>query len=101
MTTGESLIQASDLAAKRAAKYQGRNRINKIAIGLSLAAMAFGVFWLVWILWETLRLGIGGLSIALLTEMTPAPTKPAVSPTPSGARSSWWYSPPAWARPLA
>ena len=75
MTTGESLIQASDLAAKRAAKYQGRNRINKIAIGLSLAAMAFGVFWLVWILWETLRLGIGGLSIALLTEMTPAPNE--------------------------
>ena len=75
MTTGESLIQASDLAAKRAAKYQGRNRINKIAIGLSLAAMAFGVFWLVWILWETLRLGLGGLSIALLTEMTPAPNE--------------------------
>ena len=75
MTTGESLIQASDLAAKRAAKYQGRNRINKIAIGLSLAAMAFGVFWLVWILWETLRLDIGGLSIALLTEMTPAPNE--------------------------
>ncbi|MEN5181134.1 phosphate ABC transporter permease PstA [Comamonas testosteroni] len=76
MTTGERLIKASDLATIRAAKYRGRNRINKIAIGLSLAAMAFGVFWLVWILWETLRLGIGGLSVALLTEMTPAPNEP-------------------------
>jgi len=76
MTTGERLIKASDLATIRAAKYRGRNRINKVAIGLSLAAMAFGVFWLVWILWETLRLGIGGLSVALLTEMTPAPNEP-------------------------
>ena len=76
MTTGERLIKASDLATIRAAKYRGRNRINKIAIGLSLAAMAFGVFWLVWILWETLRLGVGGLSVALLTEMTPAPNEP-------------------------
>ncbi len=75
MTTGESLIKASDIAELRAAKYRGRNRINKIAIGLSLAAMAFGVFWLVWILWETLRLGVGGLSVALLTEMTPAPNE--------------------------
>lgn len=75
MTTGERLIKASDLATIRAAKYRGRNRINKIAIGLSLAAMAFGVFWLVWILWETLRLGVGGLSVALLTEMTPAPNE--------------------------
>ena len=75
MTTGESLIKASDIAELRAIKYRGRNRINKIAIGLSLAAMAFGVFWLVWILWETLRLGIGGLSVALLTEMTPAPNE--------------------------
>ena len=44
MTTGERLIKASDLATIRAAKYRGRNRINKIAIGLSLAAMAVG--WL-------------------------------------------------------
>ncbi|MCD2163999.1 phosphate ABC transporter permease PstA [Comamonas koreensis] len=75
MTTGESLIQASDLASQRAAKYRARNRVNKVAIALSLAAMAFGVFWLIWILWETLRLGVGGLSVALLTQMTPAPNE--------------------------
>ena len=37
--------------------------------------MAFGLFWLIWILWETIRLGVGGLSIALFTEMTPPPNE--------------------------
>jgi phosphate transport system permease protein len=37
--------------------------------------MAFGVFWLVWILWETLRLGVGGLALSTLTEMTPPPNE--------------------------
>ena len=35
--------------------------------------MAFGIFWLVWILVETVRLGIGGMSLSLFTEMTPPP----------------------------
>jgi hypothetical protein len=35
--------------------------------------MAFGLFWLVWILWTTVHLGIGGLSLQLFTEMTPPP----------------------------
>lgn len=37
--------------------------------------MAFGLFWLFWILIETVRLGIGGLSFATLTEMTPPPNE--------------------------
>ncbi len=37
--------------------------------------MVFGVFWLVWILWETLRLGLGGLALATFTEMTPPPNE--------------------------
>ena len=48
----------------RQAMYARRKRTNRIALALSLAAMAFGVFWLVWILWETVRLGVGGLSYA-------------------------------------
>lgn len=60
---------------RRLAKYQRRKRLNKVALGLSLAAMAFGVFWLVWILWETIRLGIGGVSLMLFTEMTPPPNE--------------------------
>ena len=59
----------------RQAMYTRRKRTNRIALALSLAAMAFGLFWLVWILWETIRLGVGGLSLALFTEMTPPPNE--------------------------
>ena len=46
---------------------------NALALALSLAAMAFGLLWLVWILFTTLQLGIGGLSIELFTQSTPPP----------------------------
>ncbi|AGU49553.1 phosphate ABC transporter, permease protein PstA [Variovorax paradoxus B4] len=75
MTTAERLLSAQALDETRAAKFASRKRVNIIALTLSLAAMAFGVFWLVWILWETLRLGVGGLAIATFTEMTPPPNE--------------------------
>ncbi|MFJ2995598.1 phosphate ABC transporter permease PstA [Pandoraea sp. NPDC087047] len=50
-----------------------RRRKNMFAIFMSLAAMAFGLVWLLWILYTTLSLGIGGLSLSLFTEMTPPP----------------------------
>jgi phosphate transport system permease protein len=56
-------------------KYLRRKRINRVALGLSLAAMAFGVFWLVWILFETVRLGFAGLAWSTLSEMTPPPNE--------------------------
>ncbi|WP_457334315.1 phosphate ABC transporter permease PstA [Rhizobacter sp. P5_C2] len=57
----------------RQAKARSRRRINAVALTLSMAAMAFGLFWLIWILIETFRLGVGGLTWTVLTEMTPAP----------------------------
>ena len=55
-------------------KLQRRRRVtNAIALSLSLAAMAFGLLWLVWILYTTLSLGIGGLSVELFTQSTPPP----------------------------
>jgi phosphate transport system permease protein len=48
-----------------------RRRINAAALTLSLLAMAFGLLWLIWILFTTLRLGIGGLSWVVFTESTP------------------------------
>ncbi len=58
-----------------------------MALTLSLGAMAFGLFWLIWILFETLLLGVGGLSWQVLTEMTPPPQAEAVGwPMPSSAR---------------
>ncbi len=59
----------------RERKYNRRKRTNAIALTLSLAAMAFGLFWLVWILFETVRLGLGGLTVATLTQMTPPPNE--------------------------
>ena len=50
-----------------------RKLINSTALLLSIAAMAFGLFWLLWILFEVLRLGVGGLSPDLFTKMTPPP----------------------------
>ncbi|MFE8645308.1 phosphate ABC transporter permease PstA [Sphingomonas sp. NCPPB 2930] len=75
VSTSQRLIDAATLAETRRVRYAARKRVNGIALALSLAAMAFGVFWLVWILWETVRLGVGGLSIALFTESTPAPNE--------------------------
>ena len=59
--------------AGRLEKHAARKRRNAIALTLALAAMAFGIFWLIWILIETVRLGVGGLSLSLFTEMTPPP----------------------------
>lgn len=59
---------------KMRGKLQDRRRVvNAIALTCSLAAMAFGIIWLVWILYTTLSLGIGGLSVQLFTQSTPPP----------------------------
>lgn len=72
-STSTKMLNAADLAVVRQAKYDKRKRMNLLALALSLAAMLFGVFWLVWILWETVRQGVGGLSFALFSQMTPPP----------------------------
>ncbi|MDO8933704.1 MAG: phosphate ABC transporter permease PstA [Rhodocyclaceae bacterium] len=50
-----------------------RKLINKVALTLSMLAMAFGLFWLAWIMFTTLELGIAGMSLDLFTKMTPPP----------------------------
>lgn len=50
-----------------------REITNKVALTLSMAAMVFGLFWLAWILFTTLQLGVAGLSLDLFTKMTPPP----------------------------
>jgi phosphate transport system permease protein len=59
--------------SRRLARHRYRKANNAVALTLSMAAMAFGLFWLIWILIETVRLGIGGLGLATFTEMTPPP----------------------------
>ena len=74
-STSSKMLDAADLAAVRQAKYNKRKRLNQVALTLSMAAMLFGVFWLVWILWETIRQGLGGLNFALFSQMTPPPNE--------------------------
>jgi phosphate transport system permease protein len=59
----------------RLQKFKRRQRANRIAIALSMAAMAFGLVWLIWILLETLWRGVGGVQLSVLTQMTPAPNE--------------------------
>lgn len=61
------------LEGSRLAKHRSRKLTNAVALTLSLGAMSFGLFWLGWILLETIRLGFGGLALSVFTEMTPPP----------------------------
>ncbi|HEY1182378.1 MAG TPA: phosphate ABC transporter permease PstA [Rhodocyclaceae bacterium] len=53
--------------------YAVRRFKNKLALTISMLAMAFGLFWLIWILFATIKLGMSGFSLSLFTEMTPPP----------------------------
>jgi phosphate transport system permease protein len=53
--------------------YAVRRRRNIVAVGLAIAATAFGLIWLVLILADLLWQGFSGLSLSVFTEMTPPP----------------------------
>ena len=55
------------------ALFDARRRRNAIAMALSLAATGFGLAWLVVVLGVLLWKGVGGLSLAVFTQMTPPP----------------------------
>jgi len=76
MSANETSSQATQLAQVRQKRYTSRKRVNQVALLLSLLAMGFGLFWLFWILFETVRLGVSCLTWSVLTEMTPAPNDP-------------------------
>lgn len=50
-----------------------RKLTNHVALGLSLLAMGFGLFFLGWIMFTVLHAGLGSLSMDLFTKMTPPP----------------------------
>ncbi len=66
-------VLAQDRDAVRRRLHAKRKLAHVVALSLALGAMAFGLFWLIWILIETVRLGIGGLALTLFTQMTPPP----------------------------
>lgn len=53
--------------------YARRRLINWISLSVSVLAMAFGLFWLGWILFTLLQHGVPGLSLAVFTQTTPPP----------------------------
>lgn len=53
--------------------YAVRRFKNKLALTISMLAMGFGLFWLIWILFTTIKLGMSGISLSLFTQMTPPP----------------------------
>jgi phosphate transport system permease protein len=63
----------AELDPGRMSLHRRRKVMNAVALSLALGAMAFGLFWLAWILVETIHLGIGGITLSLFTESTPPP----------------------------
>ncbi len=53
--------------------YQRRRRVNAVMLCISGATMAFGLFWLAWILITLLHEGFSALNLTLFTQMTPPP----------------------------
>ncbi len=66
-------MSLQNIDAGRLRLHRQRKFMNQLALTLSLLAMGFGLFWLAWILFETIRLGIGGMALAVFTQMTPPP----------------------------
>ena len=71
MTTTAAATAAPTQAS--AALYRRRLRTNRINLILSMAAMAFGMIFLLWILIILFGKGFAALSPTLFTQMTPPP----------------------------
>src|SRR5471032_1664620 len=67
MQSNEALLQS------RRKRQAWRRQKNRLALLLSMATMAFGLFWLICILFTTVVKGVDGMSMALFTENTPPP----------------------------
>jgi phosphate transport system permease protein len=53
--------------------YRRRRATNYAALTIAMGAAAFGLFWLIAILWTLIYNGVSGINLALFTEMTPPP----------------------------
>ena len=53
--------------------YARRRLTNTIALSVAMAAAAFGLFWLIAILWTLFYNGFSAINLSIFTEMTPPP----------------------------
>lgn len=67
MFNPDSIVSLSNVIYKR------RHRFNRLMLTLSSAALAFGLFWLFWIILTLIYKGGSALSLTLLTTSTPPP----------------------------
>ena len=54
-------------------RYLRRRRMNRVMMAISTLALAFGLFWLLWIIGVLLWQGAAALRPSLFTQMTPPP----------------------------
>src|SRR5471032_292721 len=73
MTTMEMQSNQALLESRRK-RQAWRRQKNRVALLLSMATMAFGLVWLVWILFTTVVKGVDGMSLALFIDNTPPPS---------------------------
>lgn len=67
MFTSDSVVSLNNRV------YKKRQRINRLMLALSTAALLFGLFWLFWIILTLILKGGGALSLTLFTQATPPP----------------------------
>ncbi|MEO7741854.1 MAG: phosphate ABC transporter permease PstA [Usitatibacter sp.] len=67
-----SVVDPSPIHAANPA-YRRRRRMNTAMMAISTIALAFGLFWLFWIVGVLLWKGAGALGPSLFTQMTPPP----------------------------
>ena len=53
--------------------YAQRRLTNTVALSVAMAAAAFGLFWLIAILWTLFYNGFSAIDLSIFTEMTPPP----------------------------
>ncbi len=74
MSTDMSALAAAPAAdGTRNPVYRRRLLVNRFNLVMSLATMAFGMIFLLWILWVLFANGFAALSLTLFTQSTPPP----------------------------
>ena len=68
-----SAVRPSSTATPDNPRYRARRRMNSVMMAISTVALAFGLFWLLWILGVLAWNGAAALGPTLFTQMTPPP----------------------------
>ena len=73
MTALETIFKPDAVVSLSNPVYRRRQRFNRLMLGLSTAALLFGLFWLFWIIITLIYKGGGALTLSLITQNTPPP----------------------------